>query len=431
MKSTRKSLRGYQLAGFLGMFLTVGSIVAWATLTSIQGAVIASGTTRVESTSKKIQHREGGIVKKINVRDGDTVKAGTLLIVLDDTDARAQMDIVDSVLVENLAKRARLWAERDGAKALKFPDELEKRKKEPGVAAVMKGQLRLFKTQLAASKDRKDQLTQRIAQLNDEIKGLKAQLAARQKQAKLINRERSSLAKLLKKGLVSKSRVLALSREQAKLQGETGRLTSEIAKTRGRISETRLQIIQLGNDDRTKTLSALRDTETKIAEYLERRRTVRAVLARTRLRAPRAGIVHQLNIHTIGGIISPGETVMLIVPSLDEIIIEARVRPDDIDQISIGQAATMRFPAFDARKTPQVTAKIIQIAPDATQPNDNTPPYFAVRLKLAKDQIARLGDNKLVPGMPAEAFIQTRSRTPMSYLLQPLTDQIMHTFREN
>jgi len=428
---TRSTLRKYQVFGLVGVILMFGSLGAWAALSQIHGAIIAPGVIVVESYVKKIQHREGGIVAEINVKEGQPVKAGDVLMRLDETETKAELEILQSVLDEFEAKRARLKAERDGSDKIEFQDDLLSRKDHEQIADMIAGQEKLFTTQKAALEGRKEQLTERVGQLNEQIVGLNAQVDSKKEQVRLIQDELKSLKVLQAQGLVPVARVLALEREAARLQGESGQLVGDIAAAKGRIVETKLQIIQLEDDARTKTLSELREAEGRISEVEERKLAAKAKLARTVIRAPRDGMVHQLAVHTIGGVIAPGEAVMLIVPDLDELVIEAHVTPQDIDQVMVGQKAQVRFPAFNQRTTPELTGEVIQVSADLTRADAQTPPYYVIRVRLTEDQVKRLGDNKLKPGMPAESFVQTGERTPLDYLLQPLSDQIARTFREH
>lgn len=429
-RDTIRSLHRYQLAGLLTVGLLVFGLGAWTALASIQGAVIAPGVTVVETYLKRIQHRDGGIVAEIAVAEGDRVEANQVLIRLDETDARADLAIIEASLDELEAKRARLLAERDESSEIAFPDELLARSAGVGIADIMAGQRKLFVAQKAALKGRIEQLTERIGQLEQEIEGLSAQNASKKEQTRLVGEELAGLKKLLKQGLVQASRVFALDRERARLEGEEGELFAAIASTKGRISEIKLQIIQLEDDARAKTLSDLREAEAGIAEYNQRQIAARATLERTTIRAPRPGHVHQLAVHTIGGVIGPGSEIMAIVPDLDQLVVDVHVRPEDIDQVEAGQIAQLRFPAFDLRATPEILGEVIQVAADLTHPPEQLA-YYAVRVRIRPDQLKLLGPNKLKAGMPADAFIQTKESTPLSYLLQPLTDQIAHTFREN
>lgn len=427
---TRRTLRKYQLFGLTGLILLFGSLGAWGSLSNIQGAVIAPGVIVVESYVKRVQHREGGIVGEIRVREGDPVKAGEMLLKLDETETRAELEILQSVLDEFEAKRARLIAERDGEDKIVFPESLLSRKDDAAIASMIVGQERLFTTQKASLDGRKEQLNERVGQLEEQITGLHAQVDSKKEQSRLIKDEHKNLKMLQEQGLVPVSRVLALEREAARLDGESGQLVGDIAAAKGRIVETRLQIIQLEDDARTRTLSELREAEARISEVQERRIAAQAKLSRTVIKAPIDGIVHQLAVHTIGGVIAPGETVMQIVPDLDELVIEAHVTPQDIDQVHVTQKAQVRFPAFSQRTTPEVFGEVIHVSADLTRPDAHTPPYFVIRIRLTQDELNRLGDVKLKPGMPAESFIQTGERRPLDYLLQPFTDQIARTFRE-
>lgn len=428
--STIKTLRRYQFAGFAGLGLLIGVMGLWSVMASIQGAVIAPGTTVVETYLKRIQHRDGGIVADIAVKDGDRVEAGQILVRLDETDTRAELSILQGTLDEVNAKRARLIAERDDQREVQFPVTLLARASELRIAELLSGQRKLLSVQKAALDGRIEQLSERIGQLGQEIMGLTAQYDSKREQTALVREELTTLKKLLKQGLVEASRVFALDRERARLEGEEGELVAKIAAAKGRISETKLQIIQITDDARTRSLSDLREAEAKIAETDERLIAAKAKLARMEIRAPRAGVVHQLGVHTIGGVIAPGADIMAIVPELDELVIDTQVRPEDIDQVDLGQMAQVRFPAFDQRTTPEVKGEVVQVAADLTRISADSQPFYAVRIHLGPEQIKLLGVHKLKVGMPAEAFIQTRERTPLSYFLQPLTDQIARTFRE-
>jgi HlyD family secretion protein len=426
-----KSLRFYQILGLAGLLVVFGSIGAWAAMSSIRSAVVASGTVVVEGHSKRVQHRDGGIVAEIRVEDGDYVEAGDLLIRLDETETRAQLAIIESVLDEFEAKRARLAAERDGETEVRFPATLLARRDEPKVAELLVGQERFFASRKAVLDGRKHQLNQRIDQLAQEISGITAQATSTGEQSRLIGGELDSLRPLLDDGFVSVTRIRSLEREQARLLGDAGQRAAEIARAQARIGETRLEIIQLADDARSATLEELGEAESRIAELRERQLEAQTKLTRTSLRAPLSGLVHQLTVHTIGGVIGAGDTIMQIVPQADELVIEARVRTQDIDEIVEGQGAIIRFTAFNQRNTMQAMAEVIHVSADTSQETRDAPPTFAVRLRLSADELDKLGELKLKPGMPADVFIQTRTRTPLSYLLQPLSDQIARSFRES
>ncbi|MEE4238800.1 MAG: HlyD family type I secretion periplasmic adaptor subunit [Anderseniella sp.] len=429
-ENTAHNMRRYQIIGFAGLFLVMGSVAGWAALSEIRGAVIASGQLVVDGNTKRIQHRDGGIVAEILVKDGDLVKAGDLLLRLDDTDARAELGIIETIRAEWLAKGARLKAERDGASQISFPAELLARQDQPVIAELLEGQERLFTSQKASVDGRVKQLDERIEQLNKEIAGIEAQLLARQQQRKLISKELRSMQQLLEKGLVQVTRVLALEREQARLDGETGQHEAQIARARGQISEIRVQILQIKDDAQTKTLGELREAEAKVAEFDERRIAVAAKLKRVDIRSPRDGYVHQLAVHTIGGVIGAGDPVMIIVPEEDPLIVEVKVRPQDIDQVHAGQEAVMRFPNAVSSITPQISGEVLFVSADLKQPEPNEPPFYTVRLQLSEGEAVKLNGLELKAGMPAEAHMQTASRSPLSYLLKPFRDQLQHAMRE-
>lgn len=430
MSSAEKSMKNYQRAGGLAIVLVLGSLGAWASLSRISGAVIAPGTVVVESNVKRIQHLEGGIVAQILVEEGDTVSAGDPLLKLDSTVAQAELSILDSARLELLAKIARLEAERDFSREIVFDEDLLLHQDDPAIAALLSGQQRLLQTQNAAIQGRLNQLDERIDQYEDEIRGLVAQQAAKDAQSAFISEELSDIESLIERGLVPKSRVLSLQRERARLGGESGQLTSEMARISGRISETRLQAIQITDDFRARALDELRDAEAQLSEYRERRNAVFARLQRTDVLAPRSGRVHELQVTTIGAVLAPGETVMQIVPEGEPLVVEARVRPQDIDQINTGQNALLQFPNADTRLTPQINGEVIRISADLNQPGGDLAPFYTVRLRLADDEESKLGPLVLRPGMPVEAFLQTSERSPLSYFLKPLSDQLRHAFRE-
>ncbi len=428
--TTKQSMWRYQLAGFLGVLLIGGTVGGWSVLTELRGAVIASGTMVVDSTTKRIQHRDGGIVAEINVREGDKVAAGELLVRLDDTDSKAELGIIDTIRVEWLAKVARLKAQRDELPAIAFPTELLDKRTDQLVADLISGQERLFTSQKASIDGRVLQLRERIVQLNEEISGVQAQLVAKKNQKALIKKELTAMRTLLKQGLVQVTRVLALEREEERLAGETGQHIAQIARARGQIGEVEVQILQVRDDALTTTLTELREAESKVAEFDERRIAVSAKLKRVDILSPRNGYVHQLAVHTIGGVIGAGEAVMLIVPEEDPLVVEAQVRPQDIDQVFTGQDAVMRFPNAASSITPQIHGKVILVGADMKQPDPNVAPYYTVRLQLSEQEREKLQGLELKPGMPAEAYMQTNGRSPLSYLLKPFRDQLNHALKE-
>ena len=428
--NTNSSLRRFQIVGFLSVLLMVGVVGGWANFTHLNGAVIAPATIMVETYSKKVQHKEGGIVGEIRVKDGDRVEIGQALVVLDNTETKSELAIIDGLLDEALAKRARLEAQRDLSSVIVFPDEILARANEPGVAAIMAGQSKLFNARLQAIAGKKEQLNQQIGQLTEQIGGLESQRVSKEKQLTLISAELTDLKDLQTKGLVPVSRVMAMDRETARLDGERGELVASKASAEARIAEVRVQILQIDEEDLSQTLTELREIEGKVAELKERKLAVASRLERMVIKSPITGDVYQLAVHTVGGVIGPGEPLMLIVPEADELILQAQVMPQDIDKVRSGQIAHIRFPAFNSRLTPEVAAEVTQISADTSRIDASSPPFYSVRLMISATELAKLGDNKLKPGMPAEAFIQTEAQTPMTYFLKPLTDQFAHALRE-
>lgn len=428
--NTKRSMRNTLLLGYTSIALLVGVFGGWAAMTDINGAVIASATIVVESYSKRVQHRDGGLVSKIMVKDGDRVTEGQPLVVLDPTDAKAELAVIDVTLDELQVKRARLEAQRDGLIELKLPPALQAKSGDDKIAAIVSGQLKLLQSTTESVKGKKEQLAQQIDQLKEQISGIEAQIVSKKDQFALIKQELTGLKKLEAKGLVPKSRILGMEREQSRLAGEDGELRASKASAQSRIGEVELRSLQLEEDLRTEALTELRDTEARIGELVERRVALSSRVNRTTINAPITGTVYQLAVHTEGGVIAGGDTLMLIVPEGDDLVLQAQVSPNDIDQIQTGQAAQVRFPSFNARLTPEIFAEVQQVAADISRVDANSPPFYAVRLIISAKELAKLGDNRLKPGMNAEAFIQTGARSPLSYLLKPLTDQFARALRE-
>jgi len=428
--SARESIRRYTIAGAAVVaFLTFG-VAVWATTTEIAGALIAPGTIVVESNIKKVQHPSGGVVGELRVKDGDRVKAGDLLVRLDDTVTRANLAIVTKTLTELMARKARLSAERDGSDRITFPDELVQQASTPDTAQVMAAEVRLFELRRAARAGQKSQFNERINQAKDEIVGFGAQKTAKDKEIAFIEHELTGVRELYEKNLVPITRLSQLEREATRLGGERGQLTAATAQAKGKIAELQLQIIQVDQDLSSEVAKEMREIDAKIGEFVERRVSALDQLKRTDLRAPQDGTVFQSTVHTIGGVIPAGEAIMLVVPDSDRLTIEAKVNPQDIDKVQLGQSATLRFSAFNFRTTPEIFGTVSQVSADITTDQRTSQSYYTIRIAMPADEVARLGKVKLVPGMPVEAFVNTGDRTVMSYLMKPLSDQISRAFRE-
>jgi HlyD family secretion protein len=427
---SRVSIRRHVLLGVAVVALLAVGFGGWASTAEISGALIAQGSLVVDSNVKKVQHPTGGVVGEVRVRDGDHVKAGDIVVRLDETVTRANLAIVTKGLTELYARKARLVAERDGLDEVKVPKELTDRTNDPDVAETLNGERRLFDLRRKARVGQKDQLRQRITQLKEEITGLTAQQDAKTKEIALINQELAGVRDLYKKNLVPLSRLTSLEREATRLDGERGQLIASVAQAKGKISETELQILQVDQDMSSDVAKELRETEGKIGEFVERKVTAEDQLKRIDIRAPQDGVVFQSTVHTVGGVITAGDTIMQIVPETDNLQVEAKVDPKDIDQLSLGQKVVLRFSAFNQRTTPELNGTVSRIAADTTTDQRTGQSYYLVRASMTKDEIQRLGDVKLTPGMPVEAFIQTGERTMLTYLIKPLHDQLMRSFRE-
>lgn len=425
-----RSLRGLALAGVAGVALFAGTVGVWAVATTLSGAVIASGQFVVDGNVKKVQHSTGGIVRELVVREGDRVEQDQVVIRLDDTLTRANLQVVTKQLDELIVRLGRVQAERDGRDEIKFEAELLARIAEPAIAELTASEKNLFEARRAARDGQKAQLNKRIDQLNDEIAGLKAQQKSRDAQTKLIAEELAGIRWLYTKNLVALNRRTALEREAANLEGQSGQLVAGLAQAEGKIAEARLQIIQIDAVLREEAMKELREIQGKVAELAERRIAAEDQMKRVDIRAPSAGFVHQLAVHTVGGVISPAEPAMLIVPANDSLQVEARVMPPDIDQIRLGQAATVKIHAFNQRITPEVAGTVSRISADISRDQQTGAVFYTIRIAIEPGELARLGANQISAGMQTDAFIRTEDRTPFEYIVKPLKDQIAKAFRE-
>ncbi|ESZ72274.1 hemolysin D [Mesorhizobium sp. L103C119B0] len=425
-----EGIRANVLIGLAVSVVLVGGVGAWAATTSIAGAVIASGTVVVESSAKKVQHQTGGIVGAINVREGDRVAAGDVIVRLDETLTRANLQIIAQQYDRTIARQARLQAERLGLPSIEFPESLVKRMAEPDVELLVAGEKALFESRTNAGAGLKSQLEARSGQLARQIEGLAAQRKSMDDSATLVERDYNSLKGLYDKKLVSLERVSQLQLELSRLRGESGRLAAAIAETEGKISETRLQALQVDEDMRKDVNEELRELDGKEVELVERRAVAQDQLARTEIRAPQSGFVQELAVHTVGGVISPGETIMLIVPEQDRLVVDAMVAPASIDDIEPGQPVSIRFSAFDANTTPECKGTVQRLSADLIKDPQRQISYFVARTTLDDQKSCLRGSRRLQPGMPAEVHIQTGDRNVWSYVMKPLSDQVHRAFRE-
>lgn len=423
-----KALRRF---GNACLFVLLAAIGGWSTLASLQGAVIAPGTVTVKANIKRVQHLDGGVISEILIAEGDEVKKGDVLIRLETTRDSANLAALDSNLDELTARRARLIAERDQLTSISLQKNLgERAANQPRIKEIIAGQISIFKARRATLEDQINRMKGRITELGEVVKGLRAQLIAKKRQSELINAEFTDLSSLKEKGLVPQSRLLALQREMARLEGEQGELGANTARTKLQISETELEILRIKKENHSKILSELAEVSTKVNQLNEQRTTLNDKLKHKDIRAPRSGLVHNLAVHTIGGVITPGADIMMIVPKHAELIVAAKVNPADIDQVYKGQTAKVRLNAFDQRTTPEIDGKVTHVSGDSLRLDPDAPPFYSVHLSLDRSEKTALNHKRLMPGMQTEVYIQTKNRAVFEYLLQPLTDQIRRAMRE-
>lgn len=424
-------LRQSGVAGMAMIALFAGTVGLWAATSTLSGAVVAGGQFVVDTSVKKIQHSTGGIVGELKVKEGDRVSEGDLLVRLDETVTRANLQVVSKQLDEFIGRQARLEAERDGAAEVKMPAEFAHRLDDQAVQKIMASERTLFEARRAARDAQKDQLKKRIAQSQDEIVGLKAQQEAKVREAELITQELKGVRELYEKNLVQLPRLNALERDAASIEGQRGQLIAAVAQSESRIAETSFQIIQIDEQMRAEAMQELRDIQAKVAEYTERRVAAEDQLKRIDIRAPNNGYVHQLNVHTIGGVISPAEPVMLIVPTNDKLQLEARVLPNEIDQVKIGQKATVKVHASNARMMPDLHGTVSRISADVSRDQQTGATFYTIRVELPEQEIKRLENLHLIAGMQAEVFVEVNERTPLEYFFKPMKEQIARAFREH
>ncbi|SDN96943.1 HlyD family type I secretion periplasmic adaptor subunit [Afipia sp. GAS231] len=431
LKGARRSIRAHMIVGLAVMLVLAGGFGGWASTMPISGALIAPGAVVVDSNVKKVQHPTGGVVGEVRVHDGDTVKAGDVVVRLDETVVKASLAIVVKTLNGLWARAARLEAEQRGVDKIKFPQQLLDQVSDPDVRDVMASETKLFEVRVNGRTGQKAQLRERVTQLNEEIAGLTAQEQSKDKEIALVEKELIGVRQLYDQHLVQISRLTTLERDQARLSGERAQYIASRAQAKGKITETELQIIQVDKDMVSEVSKDLRETNDKIGEFVERKVTAEDQLRRIDIRAPQDGMVLQSTVHTVGGVITAGDAIMMIVPQADALSVEAKVNPQDIDKLQIGQKTLLRLSAFNQRTTPELNGVVTRVSADVTTDQRTGQAYYTIRVSMPPAEVARLGgENKIIPGMPVEAFVQTGDRTMFSYLMKPLSDQLMRSFRE-
>lgn len=426
MSRREVGVSGNFLFGFLVIGAVFGGLIGWSVFAPFEGAVVASGQVSVESNQKAVQHLEGGIVSAIHVREGDRVQAGMPLIELSGTATRAQLSALENRLASLAAREARLQAEINDESELDVRAALRGL---PELTDALKAQNALMLARLEARRNTQNILRSRIDQLDTSLVGLRKQVEANQREAEFIQSEISDLEGLLAEGLASRTRVLELKRNFSRLSGARASLESEIATTKVRIGETRIELQRLESDFREEAMTELREVSSTIDELLEERVAAQDRLDRLVIDAPSEGYVIGVRAHTVGGVINPAEPVMFIVPENEALVATLRVRPADIDKVTPGQPARLRFSAFSQRETPEIEAEVLKVSADAIRDESSGAMFYEAIVSIPPDSpvIRSLG---IRPGMPVEAMLRTESRSVISYLIKPLTDSAKRTFRE-
>ena len=416
------------VAGMVLSALLVLGLGGWAATAQLAGAVIASGSISVDRKLKAVQHRDGGIIGEIAVREGDVVKAGQVMFRLEDAQTRAELSIVRTQLAELTARRARLIAERDDLVAIEYPETIADQG--PAAQVAVSGEDRLFAGNRMHRESQKQQMQLQVEQIGEEIRGLEAQRDSKIQEIALVEGQYVKVKGLAQKGLIEAPRVYTIERELAKLLGEKGEIDAGIARARTRVSEIGVQVLAVDENARTEAQRELSLVETRLSELMERRAATEDRLARTDIRAPISGIINELNVHTIGGVITPAEVLATIVPEDAKLKVEAKVPPVSIDQVAPGQPARLRFSTFNQRTTPELKGRVARVSPATTRDQATGEVHYVADVEVPPEELVKLGNKTLIPGMPVEVFITTEDRTALSYMAKPLTDQFSRAFRE-
>ncbi len=420
------AMRGAMVIGLFGI-----SFGVWAARAPIDGAVVAPGQFVVNSNVRKVQHPTGGVVGALLVDEGGIVKKGDVVVRLDETVMRATLEGIQKKIDELESKSARLEAERLGYAALPtFPPQLEKRRNDEQVGRILSTELALFDARKSSHLLRKQRLSERVEQFRSEAASVRADLDAKSKLARITRDELTSLRSLKERNLVSLQRINAIERDAVNVDGQKAQLEASNAQIEGRIIETELQIVSLDDELRAETTKELREAQAELAQQNEKKIAASDQLARVEIRAPINGIVHQLSVHTVGGVVTAAEPLMLIVPQDEDLELEVRIKPHDIDQLQMSQEAVVRINAFNRRTTPLVMGVVSRLSADVTKDDKTQEQYYTARVAISATELARLDGLKLQAGMQAEALIKTTERTMFEYLSKPLVEQMRRSMRE-
>ncbi|WP_300056639.1 HlyD family type I secretion periplasmic adaptor subunit [uncultured Roseobacter sp.] len=431
--ASKWSARTQLILGFFGLIVLVGGFGAWAALTQISGAVVSSGRFEVDRNRQIVQHETGGTVAEILVDEGDTVDAGDLLLKLDGAQLTSRLTIVEDQLFELMARRGRLEAERDEVDTIDFdPEVLAAGESDTDVRELIEGQRNLFNARRASVAQEIDQLSKRSGQIRSQIVGIEAQEVSLSQQLALIEEELANQQSLLERQLTQAGTVLALQRESAGLNGQLGELAAAKAEAQGRITEIEIERLKLSTGAREEAITRLRDLRAQELELLEQRNALREEIDRLNIRAPVSGVIYDMQVRTPRSVIRAAEPVMFLVPQDRPLVIAARVDLIHVDQLVAGQEVTLRLSALDQRTTPELYGQVVQISADAFEDEVTGQSYYRTEIVLNDGEVDKLAQGTvLIPGMPVEAYIKTGDRTPIAYLVKPVTDYFARAFRES
>lgn len=427
VKTSSKLVVTFGLAIILTLFLGGG---VWAYFVNLSGAVIAPGQVAVLGKPKTIQHLDGGIVSQINVDNGDDVDKGDVLVKLDETLLQANLNIYQNRLRESLARKARLLAERDNSQFIDWDDEvlivLGFKTKE----SVHEGQQRLFEARRNTINGQTSQFKEKIKQFENQVNGTTALKNSNVAQLEFLDQELAGIRDLASQSLSPKSQLMALERQRQGLIGQIAEQDAEIARISNSITETEIQILQIDREFRQSVLEELRQIEQEVSDMTQQLYATIEQLKRIEIKAPVSGVVHELSVFTIGGVIGPGGPVLQIIPQTEEFDFEAKVDPQFVDELFKGQEASLRFSAFNQRTTPELKGNVSHISPNAILDDRTGLSYYLVYFDIEHSELEKLNGQNLISGMPIEAYIKTKDRTALNYLIKPLTDQFKRAFRE-
>ena len=430
--TARWKARGPLMAGYLALAVLVLGFGGWSVTTTISGAIIAPGQIEVEQNRQVVQHLTGGVVGEIRVKEGDSVKAGDVVVRLDDTTLKSELNVIESQYFEMVARRGRLAAERDGRDAITFdPLLITAAADNAELRDLMDGQTRLFQARLDSQRQESEQMAERKVQIQAQIDGLTAQYDAQIKQHDLMQLELDDQLKLLEKGLAQASRVSAMKREAARLEGQMGEVKAARAEAAGKMIETEIGLLRLISSRREDAITRLRDLGYRELELAERRLLLLDTLSQLDIRAPVSGVVYGMQVFALRSVVRPADPVMYIVPQDLPLVIAGRIEPIHIDQVHVGQPVTLRFSAFDQRSTPELFGKVIKLSADAFVDEATRASYYRVDIAPDPEEYEKLQGLDLLPGMPVESYIRTADRTPLNYLIKPLSDYFTKSFRED